>query len=115
MRVPPNCFKVLNRWGIDMTYMKKTYSNGNRFLRYTDGATLADMSHGIPEWEFGGSYLMVHRADYHNVLLEKAKSLGVVIRGLSRVDDYDWESPAAILADGTRFSGDLLIVADGKS
>lgn len=115
MRIPPNCFKLLNRWGIDLTYLKKTYSNGNRFLRYTDGESLADMSHGVPEWDFGGSYLMVHRADYHTVLLEKAKSLGVDIKSSSQVESYEWETQTAITTQGLKFSGDLLIVADGKS
>ncbi|CAK7223164.1 hypothetical protein SCUCBS95973_005085 [Sporothrix curviconia] len=113
MRIPPNSFKLLHRWGIDLTYMKKTYSNGNRFLRFDDGRVIADMPHGIPEWDFGGSYLMVHRADYHTVLLDKARASGIEIRGNARVDGYDWDAPAAILADGTRVTGDLLVVADG--
>ncbi|KAI5857329.1 FAD/NAD(P)-binding domain-containing protein [Durotheca rogersii] len=113
IRIPPNSFKILHRWGVDLTYMKKTYSNGNRFLRYSDGEILADMPHGVPEWDFGGSYLMVHRADYHAVLLEKAKSLNVDIRGGSKVDDYDLDAPAAILEGGVCVKGDLIVVADG--
>lgn len=115
MRIPPNSFKILNRWGVDLTYMKKTYSNGNRFLRYDDGSVLADMPHGIPEWDFGGSYLMVHRADYHQVLLDKALSLGVELRPASKVVSYDWDAPAAVLSAGVRVEGDLLVVADGRS
>ncbi|RFU32114.1 hypothetical protein B7463_g4229, partial [Scytalidium lignicola] len=113
MRIPPNAFKILNRWGVDLTYMKKTYSNGNRFLRYDDGKIIANMPHGIPEWDFGGSYLMVHRADYHSVLLEKAFSLGVDIRKKSKVDVYDWDKPAVKLESGEWVNGDLIIVADG--
>lgn len=115
MRIPPNSFKILHRWGIDLTYMKKTYSNGNRFLRYDDGAILADMPHGIPEWDFGGSYLMIHRADYHKILLDKALELGVVIRGSTRVDDYEWSTQTAIVNGGERVQGDLLVIADGES
>lgn len=115
MRIPPNCFKILHRWGVDLTYMKKTYSNGNRFLRYDTGAVIADMPHGIPEWEFGGSYLMVHRADYHAVLLQKALDLGVDIRPNSRVVKYDWEIPAIEIQSGERVAGDVLVIADGSS
>lgn len=113
MRLPPNCTKILRRWGVDTTYLKKTYSNGNRFLRYDNGALLADMSHGIPELDFGGSYLMIHRVDYHSTLLEKAKSLGVVIRNGSQVKTYNWETPAAFLPDGEVVEADLLVIADG--
>ncbi|KAK7427366.1 hypothetical protein QQZ08_006135 [Neonectria magnoliae] len=113
MRIPPNSFKLLRRWGIDLTYMKKTYSNGNRFLRWDSGKTLADMPHGVPELDFGGSYLMVHRADYHAVLLAKAAELGVVVQGNSRVDSYDFEGPTAILESGEKLDADVLVVADG--
>ncbi|KAF5010116.1 hypothetical protein FDECE_3702 [Fusarium decemcellulare] len=113
MRIPPNSFKILHRWGIDLTYMKKTYSNGNRFLRYDTGETLADMPHGVPELDFGGSYLMVHRADYHSVLLAKALELGVAVRGSSKVDGYNFDVPEAILDTGEKFSADVLVVADG--
>ncbi|KAH7074932.1 hypothetical protein BKA63DRAFT_543616 [Paraphoma chrysanthemicola] len=95
IRIPPNSFKILHWWGIDLTYMKKTYSNGNRFLRYDTGNIIADMPHGVLEWDFGGSYMKVHRADYHNVLLNKAVE------------------PSALLGDGTRIDGDLIVVADG--
>ncbi|KAK4032113.1 hypothetical protein C8A01DRAFT_20779 [Parachaetomium inaequale] len=113
MRIPPNCFKILRRWGVNTTYLKKTHSNGNRFVRYDNGALLADMPHGVPELDFGGSYLMVHRADYHTVLLERALELGVVIRAGNRVEDYDWDVPAAILQGGETVRGDLVVVADG--
>lgn len=114
MRIPPNSFKILHRWGVDLTYMKKTYSNGNRFLQYNDGAILANMSHGVPEGDFEDSYLVVYRADDHSMLLEKAKPLSVEIRGSSRVDDYNWEVPVAILGNGTRVNGGFIVVADGK-
>ena len=113
IRISPNTFKILHRWGIDLTYTKKTYSNGNRFLRYQDGVVLAHMPHGIPEWDFGGSYLTVHRADYHEALLERAVKLGVEIQGASRVVDYDWDASAAILEGGASVRGDMIIIADG--
>ena len=115
MRMPPNCSKILRRWGVNTTYLKKTHSNGNRFVRYDNGALLADMPHGVPELDFGGSYLMVHRADYHTVLLERALELGVVIRAGNRVDEYDWDAPAAILQGGEKVHGDLVVVADGEA
>lgn len=115
MRIPPNSFKLLHRWGIDTTYMKKTYSNGNRFLRWDNGEILSHMPHGIPEWDFGGSYLMVHRADYHAVLLEKAIAVGVDIRKNSKVNEFLWDLPAVRLHTGEQISGDLIVAADGMS
>ncbi|WAO95592.1 FAD-binding-3 domain-containing protein [Fusarium falciforme] len=113
MRIPPNCFKILRRWGVDTTYLKKTHSNGNRFLRYDSGALLADMPHGVAELDFGGSYLMVHRADYHSVLLQRALALGVCIKGGCFVERYDWNAPAAIVQSSDKVTGDLLVITDG--
>ena len=113
MRIPPNSFKLLRKWGIDTTFMKKTHSNGNRFLRWDTGKVLSYMSHGVPEWDFGGSYLMVHRADYHALLLEKAISLDIDVRKNSRVDEWLWNVPAVRQANGEQLEGDLLVVADG--
>lgn len=115
LRIPPNSFKLLHRWGIDLTFTKKTYSNGNRFLRWHDGKILQHMSHGIPEWDFGGSYLMAHRADYHAVLLQKALELQIDVRKGSRVEEYFWDLPAVKLQTGEQVHGDLLIAADGEN
>lgn len=114
MRLPPNAFKILHRWGVDFTYMKKTYSNGNRFLRYDSGNVISNMPHGTPEWDFGGSYLMVHRADYHRTLLEKTLESQVDVRKDSKVVEYNWDSPAVKLQNGTWVYADVLIVADGE-
>ncbi|KAH7350130.1 hypothetical protein B0T11DRAFT_290613 [Plectosphaerella cucumerina] len=113
MRIPPNCSRILRAWGVDTTYLKKTHSNGNRFLRYDNGALLADMPHGVPELDFGGSYLMVHRADFHSALLARALALRVEVRGGQRVEEYDWDAPAALTHGGERVDGDLLVIADG--
>lgn len=114
MRIPPNCFKLLRKLGVDFTFVKKTHSNGNRFLRYSDGAVLANMPHGVPELDYGGSYLMVHRADYHSVLLQRALELGVEILKKKKVVSYDWERPSALTADGSSYDADLIVIADGK-
>lgn len=73
------------------------------------------MSHGVPELDFGGSYLMVHRADYHSLLLEKALAVGVDVLKSKKVTEYDWEKPGVHTADGSSYDADLIVVADGKS
>jgi salicylate hydroxylase len=73
------------------------------------------MPHGVPELDFGGSYLMVHRADYHSVLLNKALELGIEIYKKKKVVQYDWEKPAAHTADGSTYDADLIVVADGMA
>jgi salicylate hydroxylase len=64
----------------------------------------------------GASYNQLHRADLHNVLVAKVKSLGPkTIRLNCRVDGFE-ESKERVelkLSDGSRVDADVLIGADG--
>ncbi|RFU26959.1 hypothetical protein B7463_g9381, partial [Scytalidium lignicola] len=62
---------------------------------------------------YGAPYLHMHRADFHKVLVEEAKRLGVAILLASTVKSVDFEKPSTHLADGTEFRADLIIGADG--
>lgn len=57
---------------------------------------------------------MVHRADYHAVLLQKAVDLGVTILKNSRVVEYDWNAPAVKVGSNDWITGDVIIAADGR-
>jgi salicylate hydroxylase len=58
-------------------------------------------------------YLHIHRADYHRILVEEARRLGVEIRLKSHVAGVDFTKPAVQFGDGTEFEADLVIGADG--
>jgi salicylate hydroxylase len=66
---------------------------------------------------YGSTFWDFHRADLHNCLYQRAVELGAKIHTNSRVDDIEYEdSPAqatVILADGKRYTGDLVVGADG--
>lgn len=66
--------------------------------------------YGSPFWDF-------HRADLHSALLQRALELGADVRTNSRVDQVEHQSdtPRAtvVLTDGTRFTADLVVGADG--
>lgn len=65
------------------------------------------------EDKYGAPYLHIHRADYHRVLVSRARELGVEIILGSRVTGIDFAAPAAKLEDGKVFKADLVIGADG--
>jgi len=65
------------------------------------------------ENEFGAPYLHIHRADYHRILVEEARSPGVDVHLSSRVKGVNFEKPSVQFADGSEFKADLVIGADG--
>ncbi|PSR76326.1 hypothetical protein BD289DRAFT_446730 [Coniella lustricola] len=84
------------------------------FRRWADGALIGvtDTSPAFTA-RYGAPYNVVHRAHLHAALHQQAEALGVRLRLNSKVDAYDVENAAITLADGTVFSGDLVVAADG--
>ena len=68
------------------------------------------------EGKYGSPYLLIHRADLHKILLEKAESLGVKIKLSCDIsqDDLDISKPALCLGKDEIDEGDLILGADGE-
>lgn len=86
------------------------------FRRWETGEVIG-FTRLIPNFRntFGGSYYVIHRADFHSALYRRALDLGVTVKLGSRVVDYKLEGPSICLRDGTSLSADLVIAADGQS
>lgn len=57
---------------------------------------------------------IIHRADYHAILLDMAISLGAEIRLNAVVEDVVLKSTQVVLVGGEKISGDVVIGADGS-
>lgn len=57
---------------------------------------------------------LVHRADYHKVLLDAAVASGAYIRLGASVRDVDLTSTSVELDDGEKVFGDMIVGADGE-
>ncbi|KAF9890434.1 hypothetical protein FE257_005839 [Aspergillus nanangensis] len=92
---------------------------GNRvefldILRYKDGRRLTRRPLGANEMtQLGGEWMVIHRADYHRVLVQEAKRRGVHLRLSSRVESLDTVNTQALLANGEKVSADVIVGADG--
>lgn len=59
-------------------------------------------------------YRVIHRSDYHQVLVDAATAAGAEIRLGAEVEDLDFNSASIWLSDGTIIHGDVIIGADGR-
>lgn len=78
--------------------------------RWQDGSLLGTM----PVNKTYGQQVVIHRADLHNALIDKALALSnVCLRTNAHVTDVSFDPAAVTLADGSVVRGDVVIAADG--
>ncbi|KAF7561515.1 hypothetical protein G7046_g2624 [Stylonectria norvegica] len=115
IQIPPNSAKLLSRWGVlEELADSAVRPDGISFRRWQSGERIGftDLS---PDFNatHGSPYYVAHRAHLHSALLNRATSLGVVVRLDSKVVTCDTEDPSITLEDGYVFQGDLIVAADG--
>ena len=62
---------------------------------------------------YGGSYLHIHRADYHRILVQEAQRLGVQVMLGCTVTGIDFKFKKVYIQNALPFVADALIGADG--
>ena len=84
------------------------------FRRWQNGKAIA-YTKLVPDFRenFGASYSVVHRADFHDALHKRALQLGVEVKVDSKVVKYDTTTPSVELANGILIPADLIVAADG--
>ncbi|KAI1628978.1 salicylate hydroxylase [Exophiala viscosa] len=116
IQIPPNSTRILARWDILPAIEKVSVRPNNVIMRsYRDGKVLSSQPL-IPICEdvYGYPYLHIHRADYHKIMVEEARKLGVDIQLDSFVTGIDFERPAVHVKNRKDpFLCDLIIGADG--
>ena len=113
--MPPNSTSVLRKLGIFSEVAKGAIKPHSISIRsYKDGSTLS-LQPLLPYCEetYNAPYILVHRADFHAVLVSAALALGVTIRLRATVATVDFSKPALVLTNGEVIQGDVVIAADG--
>ncbi|RHZ53463.1 hypothetical protein CDV55_104393 [Aspergillus turcosus] len=107
----PNMLTLFDRWGVSsLIHAKDVALEHIHVRRWQDGSLLVSM----PVNKTYGQQVVVHRADLHDALIEKAMALeNVQVRVNSTVTRVQFDPPAVTLADGTVVEGDVVIAADG--
>ncbi len=108
----PNAMKGMDFIGVSETVASAGVEpSRQRIQHWRDGRTLVPMERASARARYGVPYVTVHRADLHAVLVAAARDAGVSLHTDAAVADT--EGATAILNDGRRIAGDVLIGADG--
>lgn len=94
--------------------MKKCTSKGYHFVRWKDGSTIVKFPFDDIVETYGAPYYLVHRADFHSLLVDTASKAGVEIHTTQQVVSYNFNAPSATTIDGKVWTADLIICADGE-
>ncbi|KAJ5526297.1 Monooxygenase FAD-binding [Penicillium frequentans] len=111
IQVSPNMLRLFDRWGVsDLIHAQDVALEHIHVRRWEDGSLLATM----PVNKTFGQQVVIHRADLHNALIDKALALkNVELRVNSTVTSVEFSPASVTLANGTVVRGDVVIGADG--
>lgn len=116
LQITPNASRLFQQWGISESLEAQAAEPTLLAVhRYSDGKILAiqkDFDKKIRE-RYGAPFIDLHRVDLQRALAQRAKDLGATLKLGSRVKEVDFDNSSLRLEDGTEYSGDLLVGADG--
>lgn len=118
IQLGPNAFHVLDQLGMGEYLLKgAVYVDAFRLMDSATGKQINRFSYGEDFRErFGNPYVVVHRADLHQSLLDACRASGLVdIKTAVKINGFEQDANAirAVAVDGATFEGDALVGADG--
>ncbi|KAF2211245.1 hypothetical protein CERZMDRAFT_112698 [Cercospora zeae-maydis SCOH1-5] len=115
IQIPPNSGKTLNRLGVLSSIEKSsTVLESFDLRRYADGSLLIRRPLGETAIRlYGEHWRVIHREDYHAILLEEALRLGAKLQLDTQVEQVNASGTELIMADGSIMKADVVIGADG--
>lgn len=116
IQIPSNSTRLLSRLGLD-PYLEKYVTEPEviSFRRWESGDVIG-LTRLTPDFRnvFDAPYYVIHRADFHTALHQRALDLGVKVQLASRVTEYNPHGPSIHFENGTAVSADLIVAADGS-
>jgi len=115
IQMPPNSIKILREYGIFEKFVPFVTRPKSIILRRFDTGSVLSKTPLDPDMtvNYENPYLLIHRADYQKLLYESARELGIEYKLNSRIDSVDQKAVTVTLKDGTVYSADLIVGADG--
>ncbi|PYH80792.1 FAD/NAD(P)-binding domain-containing protein [Aspergillus uvarum CBS 121591] len=115
IQIPPNGARILHQLGLlEAVTRKGTSTEYLDLRRFDNGALIRSMPWGEPVRQaYGRPWLNITRADFLDILLDKARQLEIDIRHHAVVEEIHCGSAEVVLKDGARIQGDVVVGADG--
>jgi salicylate hydroxylase len=114
VQMTPNATKCFWKWGLGPDILSNSaLPESFNILRGGDGSVLGHVPFEDFDRVYGAPYIVIHRADIHQVLHKHAIKAGVELRLGSRVIHYDFEIGIVRLEEGMELQADILIAVDG--
>ncbi|CAG8036697.1 unnamed protein product [Penicillium salamii] len=111
IQVSPNMLRLFDRWGVsDLIHAQDVALEHIHVRRWDNGKLLGT----VPVNKTYGQQVVIHRADLHNAIIDRAIALpNVELRENSPVKDVTFSPASVTLANGDIVRGDVVIGADG--
>ncbi|KAI0183631.1 hypothetical protein EV127DRAFT_457420 [Xylaria flabelliformis] len=115
VQLPPNATRLLERWGVLDRVREFANEPVEGALRSYRGTVITRPPQGpTVEHLYKAPFLVIHRADLLNVLVEAALEQGVEIKLGCEVVGLDFSTLSVRLSTGAVYTADLLLGADGE-
>src|SRR5437762_1691677 len=115
IQIPPNSSRILKRWGFLDDVEAVSVRPRDFILRsYSDGKVLSKQNL-VPfaESAYSSPHLHIHRADFHKIMVEQAKKLGVSVLLGCTVTGLDFNRSTILIKGQPEFQADIIVGADG--
>ena len=114
VQLTPNATKYFWKWGLGPDILRHSVLPSSfNVRRGEDGLLLGQVPFGNFEKRYGGPYIVIHRADVHQILHKHAAKAGARLRLNSKVEEYDFAGGSVKLANGEHLYADLVVAIDG--
>ncbi|KAI8956700.1 putative monooxygenase [Daldinia sp. FL1419] len=116
LQVTPNASRLFHHWGVFDELSSKAAAPSYLAVRRYDGTRVLAREDRYQEKileKYGAPFWDLHRADLQEVLVRRARSLGVEIQLGADVQSVDSRRASVVMQDGQTVQGDLILGADG--
>ncbi|RDW63349.1 hypothetical protein BP6252_10894 [Coleophoma cylindrospora] len=114
VQLTPTSTRHFWKWGLGPDILEHSVLPESFNVRRGDnGELLGTVPFEGFEERYGAPYIVIHRADIHQILHKHAVNAKVQVILNSRVAKYDFEAGSLQLANGEELSADLIVAADG--
>ncbi|OJJ48752.1 hypothetical protein ASPZODRAFT_1667690 [Penicilliopsis zonata CBS 506.65] len=115
LQITPNASRLLRHWQLPDSIWEAAAEPTMVTVHRYSGEILAheDEFDKKIQAKYGAPFVDLHRVDLQQALFARAKDLGVVFHFSQRVESVESETTTVRTVNGSQYSGDLIIAADG--